>query len=79
MRAKDSSSSSSLRGSSLSTQVEDALSLIELNTSSISSTSTIIRSLTEIAHVDDEIDAEAHKKLDTFIDSVGAHAAAWMT
>ena len=52
-----------------------------ISTDSSSSLSTITtmnkqRSLTEIAHVDDEIDAEAHKKLDTFIDSVGAHAAA---
>jgi len=52
-----------------------------ISTDSSSSSSTVTtmnkqRSLTEIAHVDDEIDAEAHKKLDTFIDSVGAHAAA---
>ena len=51
---------------------------ISTDSSSLSTTTTMNkqRSLTEIAHVDDEIDAEAHKKLDTFIDSVGAHAAA---
>lgn len=85
--AQDGGDESDMTNMKDSTLSETASSFIEnkeaLSDSSSSSSPSLTttttkqkRSLTEIAHVDDEIDAEAHKKLDTFIDSVGAHAAA---